>query len=157
MDHIVKGTACCLPNLAGGRPFILVQPKHRAVQVDIRCMNERKHNASTLFQCFGEKAVGRAIQLVRPAYVASFITHPPLALTYSCPAEISPNPDNFLLGRFLRVEIPSLPCGPVIHLRAIQKSNHNISIIEMRYTAGENLVFCPLAKGINFYGSYITL
>jgi hypothetical protein len=38
-----------------------------------------------------------------------------------------------------KVKIPDLPCSPIIDLRAIKKSNHHVGIIEMRFTAGENL------------------
>ncbi len=42
-------------------------------------------------------------------------------------------------------------------MRAIQKGNNHIGIIEMGFTAGENLEFCLCTRGIDFYGSYITL
>jgi hypothetical protein len=43
-----------------------------------------------------------------------------------------------------------LPCGPIIHLRAVEQSDYNIGIIEMGFTAGEDFVFCLWAKGIDF-------
>jgi hypothetical protein len=44
---------------------------------------------------------------------------------------------DFLFGWFLGVEIPDLPCGTVIHLRAIEQSDYKVSIIEMGFTTGE--------------------
>jgi hypothetical protein len=63
------------------------------------------------------------------------------AFTLPCSPEISSDPDDFLFWRFLRVKIADLPCSPVIHLRAIQKSNQNIGMIEMGFTTGKNLEF----------------
>ena len=39
-----------------------------------------------------------------------------------------------------------LPCSPIIHLRAIEQSDYNIGIIEMRFTAGEDVEFSFLAR-----------
>jgi hypothetical protein len=45
-----------------------------------------------------------------------------------------------------RPKIPNLPWSPVIHLRAIEQSDYKAGIIEMRFTAGENLEFSFFAK-----------
>jgi hypothetical protein len=44
-----------------------------------------------------------------------------------------------------------------MHRLCGERLHHNIRIIEMGFTAGEDFEFCLWAKGIDFYGSYITL
>ncbi|MGA3118894.1 MAG: hypothetical protein ABSF90_31290 [Syntrophobacteraceae bacterium] len=51
-----------------------------------------------------------------------------------------------------------LPCGTIIHLRAIQKGNHHVSIIEMGFTAREKIsCFAFVSRRSILYGSHITL
>jgi hypothetical protein len=53
--------------------------------------------------------------------------------TQSCSPEIGPYTDNFLFGCFSGVKISDLPSSPFIRLRAVQKSNHEVGAIEMRF------------------------
>ena len=55
-----------------------------------------------------------------------------------CSAEISPDTYDPLFGPPFSVEIADFPRSPVIHLKAMERSNHHIDIMEMRFTAGEN-------------------
>jgi hypothetical protein len=52
------------------------------------------------------------------------------------------------IGYWRNVRERSRAKDAIIHLRAIQKSNHNIGIIEMRFTAGEDFEFARLGCSI---------
>jgi len=66
-------------------------------------------------------------------------------------AEISPDTDNLLLRGFSGVKISDLPCCSIVNLGTIEKGDYKVGIIEMRFTAGENLYFGMFAKPVDLF------